>query len=187
MLMLMIFILQTHGWENHHSPRECWRAHQTRLTLRADPHVPLPRSRVAATEGERDAAVAAVKQLSDKTDSLEEQLDKLARLLEEARERLDEKAQQLEHAEVRTSAVQQQQQQHVCMYRIHAVMCIYVYYQARLQLRLPPTAPVFLGGWLAVWLGVGLVVPSLYLLLVSWCGARHLVALFCRCCTSFQA
>lgn len=28
---------------------------------------------------------------------------------------------------------------------------------------------------LAVWLGVGLVVPSLYLLLVSWCGARHLV------------
>lgn len=60
------------------------------------------RSRVAVTEGERDQAVAAVGQLSDKTDSLEEQLDKLGRLLEEARDRLSKKAQQLEHAEVST-------------------------------------------------------------------------------------
>lgn len=39
-------------------------------------------------------------QLSEKTGSLEEQLENLARLLSEARGRLDEKAQQLEHAEV---------------------------------------------------------------------------------------
>ncbi len=58
------------------------------------------RSRLAATEGERDQAVEAVGQLKGKTDSLEEQLDKLGRLLEEARERVSEKAHQLQHAEV---------------------------------------------------------------------------------------
>lgn len=58
------------------------------------------RSRVEAAEAERDQAVEAVGQLASKTDSLEEQLDKLGRLLEEARERVSEKAQQLQHAEV---------------------------------------------------------------------------------------
>lgn len=58
------------------------------------------RSRVAAVEGERDQALEAVGQLSAKTDSLEEQLENLGRLLEEARERVSEKAQQLQHAEV---------------------------------------------------------------------------------------
>lgn len=57
--------------------------------------LPRSRSRLATTEAERDRAVAAVQQLSDRTDSLEEQLDKLGRLLEEARERVSEKAQQL--------------------------------------------------------------------------------------------
>ncbi|CAM9261209.1 unnamed protein product, partial [Ectocarpus sp. 12 AP-2014] len=50
-------------------------------------------------EVERDQALEAVGQLSAKTDSLEEQLQNLGRLLEEARERVSEKAQQLQHAE----------------------------------------------------------------------------------------
>lgn len=58
------------------------------------------RSNVEAAEAERDQALEAVGQLASKTDSLEEQLENLGRLLEEARERVSEKAQQLQHAEV---------------------------------------------------------------------------------------
>lgn len=60
------------------------------------------RSKVEVAETERDQAVEAVAQLASKTDSLEEQLENLGRLLEEARERVSEKAQQLQHAEVYT-------------------------------------------------------------------------------------
>lgn len=62
----------------------------------------LCRSKVKAAETERDQAVEAIGQLASKTDSLEEQLETLGRLLEEARERVSEKAQQLQHAEVGT-------------------------------------------------------------------------------------
>lgn len=51
-------------------------------------------------EGERDQALKAVGELSSKTDSLEEQLERLGRLLKEAQDRALDKAQQLQHAEV---------------------------------------------------------------------------------------
>lgn len=51
-------------------------------------------------EGERDQALKAVGELSSRTDSLEEQLERLGRLLEEAQERALDKAQQLQQAEV---------------------------------------------------------------------------------------
>lgn len=51
-------------------------------------------------EGERDQALKAVGELSSRTDSLEEQLERLGRLLKEAQERALDKAQQLQQAEV---------------------------------------------------------------------------------------
>lgn len=55
---------------------------------------------LASTAKERDQALEAVGELSSKTGSLEEQLDKLGRLLKEAQERTVDKARQLQEAEV---------------------------------------------------------------------------------------
>lgn len=57
-------------------------------------------SRLEEVEGERDRALKAVGELSSKTDSLEEQLERLGRLLKEAQDRAFDKAQQLQRAEV---------------------------------------------------------------------------------------
>lgn len=58
------------------------------------------RSELVTLEGERDQALKAVGELSSRTDSLEEQLERLGRLLKEAQVRAHEKAKQLQDAEV---------------------------------------------------------------------------------------
>lgn len=64
-------------------------------------HVFRPRSTLVDVERDRDQALQAVGELSSRTDTLEEQLDKLGRLLKQAEERTAEKAKQLEHVEAR--------------------------------------------------------------------------------------
>lgn len=61
------------------------------------------RSELVKTEGERDQALKAVGELSSRTDSLEEQLERLGRLLKDAQDRASEKARQLQDAEVSLS------------------------------------------------------------------------------------
>lgn len=61
------------------------------------------RSELVKTERERDQALKAVGELSSRTDSLEEQLERLGRLLKDAQDRASEKARQLQDAEVSPS------------------------------------------------------------------------------------
>lgn len=58
------------------------------------------RSTLTVTKEERDQALDRVGELSSKTDSLEEQVAKLCRLLQESQHRTAEKAKQVQDAEV---------------------------------------------------------------------------------------